>query len=403
VNDSTWWYAQGDQRLGPVPWATLQSLAQSGVIQRDTLIWTGRMAAWQPAHAVEAMSHLFPAPPPLPQQPPPLPAASEPPAFSPFAERRAAAPPPRVPAASSAAPATTTATAVLPTQTPWASYPHRVTAAAVDLILVLVLTVVLPGLLVPGAALWVDHFFLTSKYLWLAALPSIGYPLYQAGMQYGKKGATWGQQLLRLKVTTESGGRLSFLRALGRACALSSYGILSFGVGLLMPLWTKRRQTLHDKLAGTVVVRSDASADWPMAAAEDATNPLRPWQVALLVLAAPLAMMPDMLSAVDFALTRHRANELHALATGVANKVTEQFEQQGRIPTLANLGVDAEMGDTLIELEDETGIITVTNRKTNMSIQLFPSRPDDNVQWRCTFTLTDNVELPFTCDFRRRT
>lgn len=402
MNDSTWWYAQGDQRLGPVPWATLQSLAQSGVIQRDTLIWTGSMAAWQPAHAVEVMNHLFPAPPPLPQQPPPLPLASEPPPFSPFAERRAAVPPLLDPTPSTPAPAT--ATVVLPTQTPWANYPRRVTAALVDLILVLVVTVVLPGLLVPEFALWRHHEVLTSKHLWLAAFPSIFYILYLADMQYGKKGATWGQQLLRLKVSTESGGQLSFLRALGRACALSSYGVLTLGVGLLMPLWTKRRQTLHDKLAGTVVVRSDASADWPMAAAGgDATGPLRPWQVALLVLAAPLAMVPDMLSAVDFALTRHRANELHMLATGVANKVTEQFEQQGRIPTLANLGLSAEVGDTLIELEDETGIITVTNRKTNMSIQLLPSRPDDTVQWRCTFTHADNVELPFTCDFRRRT
>jgi hypothetical protein len=63
-----WFYAEGDQRLGPVPGSTLKSLAQSGKVTPETLVWTNGAADWVPARSVKG---LFPnlsaaAPPPPP-------------------------------------------------------------------------------------------------------------------------------------------------------------------------------------------------------------------------------------------------------------------------------------------------------------------------------------------------
>jgi hypothetical protein len=44
-----WFYAQGSERRGPVAETDLKQLAQSGVVQRDTLVWNASMSDWQRA------------------------------------------------------------------------------------------------------------------------------------------------------------------------------------------------------------------------------------------------------------------------------------------------------------------------------------------------------------------
>lgn len=51
-----WYYAQGDQRLGPVSLAELRLFLQSGKIQKGTLVWTDGMQDWAPASEVKAVS-----------------------------------------------------------------------------------------------------------------------------------------------------------------------------------------------------------------------------------------------------------------------------------------------------------------------------------------------------------
>lgn len=90
----------------------------------------------------------------------------------------------------------------------------------------------------------------------------IGY-LYQAVM-VGMWGATVGKFALGLRVRrsdgSEVGWREAFLRPLLQA-AVSIVGVV-VPIGLLGPLdylwmlWDKQKQTLHDKVAGTIVVRS---------------------------------------------------------------------------------------------------------------------------------------------------
>jgi uncharacterized RDD family membrane protein YckC len=77
--------------------------------------------------------------------------------------------------------------------------------------------------------------------------------LYFAGFESSSWQATPGKRALGLKVTDLAGRRIGFGRASGRffAKALSTAILL---IGFIMAAFTERRQALHDRLAGTLVV-----------------------------------------------------------------------------------------------------------------------------------------------------
>jgi uncharacterized RDD family membrane protein YckC len=78
--------------------------------------------------------------------------------------------------------------------------------------------------------------------------------LYYALMQSSSKQATLGQMALGIRVTDLQGRRISFGRATGRHFATILTG-LTLGIGYLIMLLTEKKQTLHDLIASTLVVR----------------------------------------------------------------------------------------------------------------------------------------------------
>ena len=70
----------------------------------------------------------------------------------------------------------------------------------------------------------------------------------------GRFGATPGKMVCRLKVVTADGGRVSYLRALGRHFAefISSMTLL---IGYVMAAFDDQKRTLHDRICDTRVVR----------------------------------------------------------------------------------------------------------------------------------------------------
>jgi uncharacterized RDD family membrane protein YckC len=90
--------------------------------------------------------------------------------------------------------------------------------------------------------------------LTLAILALLASWLYFALMQSSSRQATLGQLALGLRVTDLEGRRVSFARAAGRQFATLLTG-LTFGIGYLTVLFKTRKQTLHDLVAGTLVVR----------------------------------------------------------------------------------------------------------------------------------------------------
>lgn len=77
--------------------------------------------------------------------------------------------------------------------------------------------------------------------------------LYFSLMESGRKQATLGKMAVGIKVTDLSGNRISFSKATARYFAKIISGIILL-IGYFMMLWDDRNQTLHDKIAGTLVV-----------------------------------------------------------------------------------------------------------------------------------------------------
>jgi uncharacterized RDD family membrane protein YckC len=77
--------------------------------------------------------------------------------------------------------------------------------------------------------------------------------LYFAILESSVWQATLGKRALGVVVTDLSGDRISFGRATGRHFA--HYLSAIFLIGFLVQPFTAKRQALHDKIAGTLVVR----------------------------------------------------------------------------------------------------------------------------------------------------
>lgn len=77
---------------------------------------------------------------------------------------------------------------------------------------------------------------------------------YYVVLETSPKQGTWGKQIVGIKVTDLEGNRITVGRALGRYFAkmLTS---CTFGIGLLMPLFTEKKQTLHDMIAGCLALK----------------------------------------------------------------------------------------------------------------------------------------------------
>ena len=152
-----------------------------------------------------------------------------------------------------AAPASATAPAAIVEQVAYAGFWRRFWALLIDVIVTYfpIATVrVLLGLPASGSfdplqpsAWWAGMFELLIDWLYAAFLISSPWR------------ATLGQAVMDLHVTDLNGDRISFARATGRWLA-QILNLVTLGFGILLQLFTARRQALHDLVSRTVVVRS---------------------------------------------------------------------------------------------------------------------------------------------------
>ncbi|HYM81227.1 MAG TPA: RDD family protein [Candidatus Limnocylindria bacterium] len=83
--------------------------------------------------------------------------------------------------------------------------------------------------------------------------------LYRSVFMSSRAQATPGQLLLNLKITDLEGRRISFARATGRYFA-EWISFMICLIGYVMIAFSDRKQALHDKLAGCLVVHAKPSA-----------------------------------------------------------------------------------------------------------------------------------------------
>lgn len=77
--------------------------------------------------------------------------------------------------------------------------------------------------------------------------------LYYTLQESGPKQATWGKQIMGLVVSDMQGKKISFGKASARYFA-RGLSQLPLHLGYVLMLFTERKQTLHDKLSGSVVL-----------------------------------------------------------------------------------------------------------------------------------------------------
>jgi uncharacterized RDD family membrane protein YckC len=140
-------------------------------------------------------------------------------------------PAPGIPAALAAMEPANTSLITDPTTLPRVGFWRRLGATVLDLILLL-------------AVLLVTNTALLFLPLWLA---------YHVGM-WRWKGTTIGGMVFGLKVVRLSGQPLNFVVALVRSL-FSILSVLVVGLGFFWAGWTKDKQSWHDLIAGTTIVR----------------------------------------------------------------------------------------------------------------------------------------------------
>ena len=223
-----WFYAEGGERKGPIPEEELLRLTTSGIVSPGTLVWRSGMPEWKPFREVGPG-----APPPMPQF---APSATQPAWPDTLAIRK------------------------------WAGFWVRFWALCIDVIILGAVQGILFGILFGGTILNIigeamrgdpDPVSLVSQALPMAILSRFGSFLL-TGAYYTycwvTYGATPGKRALGLKVIDQAGGSLTWGQAIGRYLGtILSAAIL--GIGFLMAAFDDQKRTLHDRLAGTRVIK----------------------------------------------------------------------------------------------------------------------------------------------------
>lgn len=156
--------------------------------------------------------------------------------------------------------------------------------------------------------------------------------LYSALMESSSRQATLGKLALGIKVSDLNGQRIGFGRATGRHFGklISS---ITLCIGYVMAGFTRRRQALHDKIAGTLVVTQTANAE------QVATAPFAPkvagWAVVLLVLVGVGIPGIGVLAAIAIP-----AYQDYTIRAQVADGLTSAAEYKAAVAEAAASGLD---------------------------------------------------------------
>lgn len=128
---------------------------------------------------------------------------------------------------------------------------RRSAAYLVDLLLIGLIAI---GVWIVFAVLWLLSFGLLGPLLWFlfGLLPLA----YHTLLLSGPRSATFGMHCFDLELRSVTGERPSFLQALIQTGLFYVTVGMTCSLILLVALFNRRRRTLHDFLAGTVMVRT---------------------------------------------------------------------------------------------------------------------------------------------------
>jgi len=131
------------------------------------------------------------------------------------------------------------------------SFDQRLLASALDWLLVCLIFIPVTVIVI---------WFITDKQLRLmvafslVAIIPIAKLIYHIVAEASAKQATYGKQLLKIRVGNLQGERLSMGHSAGRNLA-KALSVLTFFIGYLFSFFNQRQQCLHDMVAGTLVIK----------------------------------------------------------------------------------------------------------------------------------------------------
>lgn len=199
-----WYYAAGNEKLGPLAQQQFDRAVADGVISADTLVWRKGMSDWQPLSEIQAGK-----------------VAS------------------KVKAGS---------------RLKYAGWGGRIVAKVIDLIFMLALALMVEGLsrkLFPEAYATPDTFnpvFVVT----MAVNMLLG--IFYITWFVGRFGATPGKMAVKLKIVNPAGGKIGYGQAFGRYCGEFIVVFLTVMLGYLFGLFDSQKRTLHDRLCNTRVI-----------------------------------------------------------------------------------------------------------------------------------------------------
>jgi uncharacterized RDD family membrane protein YckC len=283
-----WHYAIGNQQHGPVPFQTLWSMATSGQLTSDNLVWREGMADWIPATQVPELAGAFGATAAAggggggdeydlaPPQPGAAPAGAWPSQSHGYAAQQPG--PYTQPYAGAAGAGAVlpygTYTQTGPQQTWWyGGFWLRVVATIIDGVILWIPNTVIQligQMIVPQVAggfgtptpgprgtpgapnMPPPAFWGAIAGIWFAQIVVAW--LFEAFFTASKFQGTPGKMALGLRVVDSNGGRLSFGHATGRHFAKMISGIIC-GIGYIVAAFDERKRALHDIMCTTFVVK----------------------------------------------------------------------------------------------------------------------------------------------------
>jgi uncharacterized RDD family membrane protein YckC len=241
--DDAWYYAQNNQQLGPVTLEALRTMAASGQIAPDNLVWTQGMAQWLPARTVPEVGNALvnvaaPTHAGFQQAPSAYAPAAAPLGYGGYQSYAGGQP------------------------VEYAGFWLRFCAAFLDgliigipfFILGFVGEMLFPGSTNPRTGMQTPSGAGLAFSGVVQILQILAYWLYFAFQESGEHQATIGKRAVGIKVTGLNGERISFANATGRHFAKILSGCILY-IGFIMAAFTERKQGLHDQLASTLVVK----------------------------------------------------------------------------------------------------------------------------------------------------
>jgi uncharacterized RDD family membrane protein YckC len=252
-----WYVGRNGQKAGPYSTEQLRRMAAAGQLVPSDLLWKQGLETWVPCSNVKGLLPTGPGGtlPPLdlgPRADAARPAGGELDVLGTAAAR------PMAPAEWNPYQASSTASleAGAGEGIAYAEFFPRVAAWLLDTIFIVVLSTILQtGVLVAcGVVSGGNEVAIALGNLVGSLLAFVLQGLYFVGYETSAKQGTWGKQLLGIKVTDLDGRPISTGQAVGRFFAKIITG-LTCGIGYLLPLFTDKKQTLHDLICGCLALK----------------------------------------------------------------------------------------------------------------------------------------------------